>query len=775
MLPQLKSEDSLMLAIQEWTDEASSDVTLSVFRSKRERCQMKKQQMMFNIDFVHHVVYSYSRLVEPLALAITRWRMQFYCVVHSTRSMLARRMKDEMPQKALCSRHVNAKGVSSAIAEKRVPLFLIVAALLSLLAVAAAAQASKPQKSIPAAKVEPAVPQVSQAHEMTAADVEAFLDGLMPMQLQREDIAGAVVVIVKDGQVFFRKGYGFADVKARVPVSADSTLFRPGSISKTFTWTAVMQLVEQDKIKLDEDVNQYLDFQIPHTFGRPVTMRNLMTHTPGFEEVIKDLMVDHASEFPSLQSFVIAHQPNQIYPPGTIPAYSNYGADLAGYIVQRVSGMPFEEYIQQNMFRPLGIKHGTYLQPLPEPLKSMMSQGYAVASEDAKPFELVPPNPAPDGSLSITGADMAPFMIAHLQHGKYGDVQILQPQTADMMHARQFSADPATNGMALGFYEESRNGLRIIGHGGDLNYFHSDMHLILEKNLGFFVSYNSAGKGELDVRTALWTEFLNRYFPTLGGSEQAAQTTNSPSVQGKYLSSRRAETTILRALWWVLAEASVTQNADGTVEVDSIKDFSGQPKRWRSLGNGQFRESHGDQLLVFKPDASGNLELVTEDPVEIFQRVPWDRNKTFVSFSLGFAVLIFALTIIFWPIVALVRKHYGRKLELAPGQNRLRLLIKLTCALDVVALLAFAASMAYGFSNLSFFSDHSDPWFRFLQLLFVAGFILTLIMIYGSFQLWRKTHKSWWSTTYAAALILSSIIFIWFTAASKIVQASLKY
>src|SRR5438445_8838974 len=156
------------------------------------------------------------------------------------------------------------------------------------------------------------------APQLTTRDVEAFLDGVVPMQLQREDIAGAVVVVVKDGNILVSKGYGYADVKARTPVSPSATLFRPGSISKTFTWTAVMQLVEQGKINLDADVNDYLDFQVPHTFGRPVTVRNLMTHAPGFQEVLKDLMVDRAADLPSLRAFVIADQPNQIYVPGTI-------------------------------------------------------------------------------------------------------------------------------------------------------------------------------------------------------------------------------------------------------------------------------------------------------------------------------------------------------------------------------------------------------------------------------------------------------------------------
>jgi CubicO group peptidase (beta-lactamase class C family) len=652
--------------------------------------------------------------------------------------------------------------------------FLGLMVLVGTCTLATWAQVAKPvQSPEPAKSATNLVP--SPTPEMTPGDVEAFLDGIVPMQLQREDIAGAVVVIVKNGRIFFSNGYGYADVKARKPVSPDSTLFRPGSISKTFTWTAVMQLVEQGKINLDADVNDYLDFSIPHTFGKPVTMRDLMTHTPGFEEVIKDLMVDRPDELPLLQPFVTAHRPNQIYAPGTIPAYSNYGADLAGYIVQRVSGLPFEEYVQKNIFRPLGILHGTYVQPLPESLKPMMSNGYELASEDPKPFELVPPAPAPDGSLSITGIDMAPFMIAHLQDGQYGTTRILQPQTAEMMHARQFSMDSALNGMALGFYEENRNGLRIIGHGGDLNYFHSDMHLVLEKGLGFFVSYNSLGKGEMDVRAALWHQFLDRYFPNTVSDPPTVSSANTNLLAGNYLSSRRAQTTIMRSLWWMLAEASVSVNSDGTLQVDSMKDFSGQPKHWRPIGDMKFREVGGQDLVIFKRDPGGNLEMLTEDPIEILQRVPWTQKKNVLVGSLGFAIAVFALTLIFWPIGSLVRRHYQSKLLLSPFQRRLRLLAHLAFFIDLVALLAFAGSMAYGFSNLSFFSDHSDAWFRFTQLLFLLGLAGAIAAIYSSFELWRTAAKGLWPTTRTIALVLASIIFVWFTLSSRILQFSLKY
>jgi len=642
----------------------------------------------------------------------------------------------------------------------------------AVLCLAAWSQVPKPAPQVKPS--EPAPMSQQSVPEMTAADVGAFLDGLVPQQLKREDIAGAVVVIVKNGSVLFSRGYGFADVKKRIPVSPEGTLFRPGSISKTFTWTAIMQLVEQGKINLAADVNDYLDFQVPHTFGRPVTVRNLMTHTPGFEEVLKDLLVERADQLPQLQPFIIAHRPNEIYAPGTIPAYSNYGADLAGYIVQRVSGLPFEDYIQKNIFKPLGIAHGTFMEPLPDSLKPMMSNGYDVASEDPKPFELVVPAPAPDGSLSITGADMAPFMIAHLQNGKYGDTRILQEQTAQTMHTRQFAMDPAVNGWALGFYQENRNGLQIIGHGGDLNYMHSDMHLLLDKGIGFFVSYNSSGKGELDVRTALWQRFLDRYFPFNEASSHANPPQSNNSVAGKYLSSRRAQTTILRSLWWVLAEASVSQNSDGTISVDSTRDFAGQPKKWRDIGNGQFREVNGQDLLVFKPDASGNLQMITEDPTEIEQRVGWTENKTVVYIALGFTAVIFVLTLVFWPVAALVRRHYKQTLTLTPAQRRWRLWVKIACAIELAALLALALFVVHGTSSLTGFSDPFDFLIRIIQAIFVIGILAAIAMIYGSYRLWR-TAPGFWSTLYTGGLVLASVIFLWFVAVSRFVQGSLKY
>ena len=248
-----------------------------------------------------------------------------------------------------------------------------------------------------------------------------------------------------------------------------------------------MQLVEAGTLDLDTDVNEYLtDFRIRDTFEQPITLRHLMTHTPGFEDGgLGYLIIEDPDKAVSLAEAMQRYQPERVNPPGTHTAYSNYGAALAGLIVQTASGLPFNDYVQQRIFEPLGMEHATFEEPLPARLADDMATSYDVGSGTfvEKPFEIVA-SFAPAGALSATGTDMLRFAEAIRNGGELDGRRILQPETVDAMLTRNFTHDDRLMGMALGFYEEDYDGTRIVGHGGDTQWFHSQLGIDLEVGLG---------------------------------------------------------------------------------------------------------------------------------------------------------------------------------------------------------------------------------------------------------------------------------------------------
>ena len=357
----------------------------------------------------------------------------------------------------------------------------------------------------------PATAAPNPAGPTDPVELGAFIDDLMASEMKTNPFPGAVVTVVKDGQLFFQKGYGYADLEKQTPVDPSTTIFRMGSVTKLFTWTAVMQLAEQGKLDLDKDINTYLDFKIPSTFPQPITLKNLLSHTPGFEEQNDGHFATRAEELTSLGQYLKTHIPRRVFPPGKIAAYSNYGAALAGYIVERVSGMPLAEYVEKNIFTPLGMTRSTLRQPLPADLASDLANGYHYAQgEPVKVgFEYAVDSPA--GAASSTATDMTKFMLAHLQNGQLGDARILSEQTAQQMHSQLITSDPRIMGMAYGFFETSINGHRILSHGGDTQFFHSDLWLIPDQNTGIFIATNGAGGAT--IATMLIYNYMDHYYP----------------------------------------------------------------------------------------------------------------------------------------------------------------------------------------------------------------------------------------------------------------------
>jgi CubicO group peptidase (beta-lactamase class C family) len=662
------------------------------------------------------------------------------------------------------------------------PVQLIAAFAAGFLSISQVLAQSSPPLAPPPPKVnEPtaAVAAAAPAHALTKADLDSWLDGFMPYALRKGDIAGAVVTVVKDGEVLSARGYGYADVKERKPVDPDTTLFRIGSVSKLFTWTSVMQLVEQGKLDLDADVNTYIDFKIPARDGKPVTLRNLMTHTAGFEEQLKGLIGVEADGIPALDEHLKRWTPGRVFAPGSTPAYSNYGAALAGYIVGRVAGMSFDDYVDKHIFEPLGMQYATFRQPLPEKLRPYMAKGYPAASLPEKPFEIV--GPAPAGSVAASGADMARFMIAHLHKGSFGAKQILKPETAQLMHDSALTILPRVNRMLLGFYETNYNGHRAIGHGGDTQWFHSDLHLFIDDDIGIFVSVNSPGKDGAagGLRSELFEEFADRYLPgeSLDGKVDAKSAADhARMIAGSYLNSRRVETSFI-SLLNLGGEVKVFDAGDGTISVSMVKSPSGVPVKWREVEPFVWRKVDGKELL------SGQVEngRVTRfsfgelSPFMIFERpVAWKSPAWLLPLLIvGFSALL--LSAIAWPVSALTRRHYRASYVLAGQDAKAHRLVRIASVAVVIALLAWGITIVMMLSEISLLSSKMDWWLRVLQVLAPFAFFGgAAVGLWNAFVVVRGPRK-WYAKLWAVVLAVGFVASLWVALVYKLIGFGVNY
>jgi CubicO group peptidase (beta-lactamase class C family) len=605
-------------------------------------------------------------------------------------------------------------------------------------------------------------------HALEAADLESFFDGIVPLQLERSDIAGASVLVMQNGRVLLEKGYGYADLKSRKPVDPATTLFRLASISKLFTWVSVMQLVEQGKLDLDTNVNQYLDFQIRPTFSKPIFLRNLMTHTGGFEETDRDIIVTNPSQAVALRDFLIRNQPQRMFAPGTIPAYSNYGVGLAGYIVQRVSGDPFEQYVEQHIFTPLKMLHSTFYQPPPTPLRKLPSEGYPTDTEKAPiGFEVF--NPAPAGGVSSTATDMGRFAQALLNGGELDGNRILKPETVAAMWTPQFRANDQMPPICMGFYEGWRNHLHWIGHEGDLVAFHSLFMLEPSRKLLLFISYNSAGGGARP-RPEIVDMFTDRYFP--GETKQtfiSLPRKELTAIEGIYQSTRRADSTRLKLLS-LFSQRAATVDKEGALHLEDIKDLRNHPIKWKPIGKDLWQEIDGQRRVFAIRDQKGQIVRLAYDfPGVQAQRVTWYEYKGPVLTAVAVSLLVL-LAVVVAPLIRVARRVFPGHRPLPSPQPGTRWLPWTTQVAAVVWVILFAA---LGSALAVLGGDDAMPptsaWDKYLVLTnFVTALALgfSLLVVFSAVRVWSRTGLRRitmvkYSLVAVACLILSLFAIHW--------------
>ena len=625
-----------------------------------------------------------------------------------------------------------------------------------------AAEAPPAPEAHPAAEVQPA-PDAHPApapHVLVKEDLEAFFDGIIPLQLERSDVAGATVLVMHGSETLLRKGYGFSDLKAKQAVDPQTTMFRLASISKLFTWTAAMQLVEQGKLDLDADVSRYLDFPL-HGAG-PITLRNLMTHTTGFEETVRDIIVTDPKKYLPLREFLIQNQPHRLFAPGTVPEYSNYAVGMGSYIVQRVSGERFEDYVAAHIFVPLGMTHSTFFQPPPKALQELPSQGYPSSTRDpAIGFEIF--SPAGAGGISSTAADMGRFGQMLLNGGELDGQRILKQDSLIEMWKPQFRANDQLPPIGLGFYQVWRNDLKWIGHQGDLVAFHSLFFVEPQQKLVLFISYNSAGSAA-KTRAELLDAFSDRYFPA--GLQQpftATTARNLQDIEGTYQATRRADSTILK-LFALLGQAHAKVDKEGVLHIDKSKDLRGHPFSWKPIGRDLWQQV-GDQGKMFAiRGADGRIErLAGSFAAAQLQRVSWYERDRFVYLSLGVCLLV-EVCVLFNLGLRLARRYvFHSSQPIAPPARVALSALPIAASVYWLLLLISLATLFSRFNEDSLPPSSSwDTVFLVGDGLSVIALILSAFAVLAAVRIWRRPATSRISQIKYSLVALACVYFSWF-------------
>jgi CubicO group peptidase (beta-lactamase class C family) len=602
--------------------------------------------------------------------------------------------------------------------------------------------------------------------ELTAANVAGVVDPPMAEWIGEHKGPGAVVVVVKRDAQVFAKGYGFADIAASKPFTADATLVRPGSISKLFTGIAVMQLVDSGKLDLDSDVNNYIDFAIPTPAGGvPVTLRRLLTHRAGFEEHIKGLFARGGEPEP-LGRWLAKSLPPRLFPKGDIEAYSNYGFALAGYIVERASGEPYAAYMQRHILDPLGMNHSTFRQPLPDDLAPLMAKGYR--RSDTPPLKFFETIVAPAGGLSATGTDIGRFIRALMNGGELDGARILSKARLDEMMAPA-SATPAGY-LGLVFFGSKVADRDAIGHDGETMTFFSELKIFPAQGIGVFLSRDGIGDITAARQIPQPTAAIARRFLPRATAPDTTAFPDNADIAGIYQTSRRAESTLARL------NALLSQFV---IKIDGAGDARLFAATWPFGKGGALKRLERNLYLM---PANAHIAFVGDGPESYlaqpalrWQRVPWPVDARWIVPALVVSMAVVVLTLLAWPVAALWRRWRKRRWSEASGDRRIYFAVRLVLLADAAVIIVAAALFVMRFLDLSIFNDALDSLLIALYALAWLGVFGAVLTLWAAALFWRNRVGSRWSRIHHALIAASSVMFAWFFLTFHIAGTTLTY
>lgn len=590
--------------------------------------------------------------------------------------------------------------------------------------------------------------------------IEDFIDKFMKENMEKWNVPGVTVSVVKGDKILLKKGYGYADIENKIPVNPDETIFRIASITKLFTSAAVMQLYEKGLIDLNTDVNEYLkSFKIKESYSEPITMHNLLTHTCGFDDKWIGVESLGYKSVSSLEEFLIEHMPSRVRKPGIVTQYSNYGMALAGYIVQEVAGIPYDRYIDDKIFKPLEMKYSSV--KINEKIESKLAGEYAYKNGEYKKIREYSVDAQPAGSIYSTANDMANFMIAFLNQGKYKDSQILDKDTVDDMQTQHFTNNSNVPGICYGFIENIKNNHRFIGHGGALNGFRSEVLLDTENKIGLFVAANSSsGSG---VSIMLIEEFIDNFYPmeVQGSSEYQFSNKDINSLkkfEGYYRSNRYARNSICKVQLLILPDVKVQAKSNGRLLVTGI----GPAEEYVQTKPLVFTNPNNGRNIAFKENAKHNIVTMYPFLGEwTCDKVRWYESSVLHLLILMICLSVFlsaVISLLIIPIIKLIRNKSKQETSMMKYSRFLAGVVSLLNIVFIVCLLVHINSLA----TISDFGWGSNIDLKILLTVPIISSILTLILIVLNVILVKK--KSWtkMKRLYLSIVTIASIVFIIF-------------
>jgi CubicO group peptidase (beta-lactamase class C family) len=594
------------------------------------------------------------------------------------------------------------------------------------------------------------------SQNMDTNNLKVWIDAQFAEGMDSFNIPGATFILMQGDSILHMNGYGIADIETNTPVNNEFSIFGIASISKTFVGTAIMQLFEEGKVQLDQDINKYLkSFQIEYKFGEPISLKHLLTHTAGFDERNIGTAVRTEKNVISLAQYLKKRMPPQIRPAGEALTYSNHGYALLGLIVEEVSGLPFDEYVRKRILKPLGMNSSGFMRQ--SELRKNYVTSYLQKDSLLIPYKLDFPLYYPAGSFSSTASDMAHYISMYLNNGSFHGAQILDSTTVVQMHKTAFKHyEEAENGWLLGFYEYRWNGLKIITHGGDIQGFASELMLIPEKNIGLFLCVNASSITDSKSRIFI-SSFINKLWSRLM-PDVLVEKENSKIIQeigsvaeplatfsGTYRYTRYAQTTLdkLAVLIGFAPEVEILTKGD-TLEIVEWNDklipvsdltfYSTTYKPYRGFG----RNNKGE-IAYFFPGGTSS-----------YHKLNWYEPVKFQIYWVGSIVLILLISI----IVSVMRKLFVRNKK----SHSIKKII-FPIALLIILFLAFLVYVLIKTDPQEF--SYGIP--LLIKIILVLPFLfipLELFSVWLLIKVWRAKELGTFDLIYQSIIVVAALAFI---------------